>query len=181
MQALLVKSAMSLRGRRMKLKIGQTHRVLAAIKIKPSEIDQVAKWGKLGIARTIAIAIAACKKRDDTFATLAADLEKVATKHRLPIDKYLQSTDESSLPDQVQISGKDFRMTATEKAWSARQNDQSGDAAFADSSWGQRVRKQAFQWFLQNKSEIERMTFREFISAVQKAVGKYPHTYSQMD
>lgn len=82
---------------------------------------------------------------------------------------------------EIFLQGKDFKLSATDKHFSARQPSMDGEVSIPDSSWGVRAKKAAFDWISKNQDAIKQMTFDQFNSALYKAVGKWPHTYNQMD
>ena len=81
----------------------------------------------------------------------------------------------------LNVKGKDFTLDASPERFSARQTNQNGDCAIPVHDWGKRIRKAAFDWMTKEHANIQHMTFHDFLSALNSAVGKYPHVYNQMD
>lgn len=86
-------------------------------------------------------------------------------------------------PAEVNLKGKDFDLHATMKSFSARtgRGTPGEEVAIGGSNYGVRAYKAAYEYIVQNQDQIQNMTWHDFVSALYKATGKYPHTYSAWD
>lgn len=86
-------------------------------------------------------------------------------------------------PAEVNLKGKDFDLHANIKSFSARKDrgTPNEEVAIGGSGYGPRAYKAAYEYIVKNQDQIQQMTWGEFTSALSKATGKYPHTYSAWD